>query len=282
MVSEVRCRPSGLIPWFFNLGMTLRRVAVARGQTQSVGADPAAPQLIAGKREATDDAVARPRGAIGLSDQKRPRRQGNPAGGAPETPMSFPSEGSLSTLPDTGYTHGTDVSLEYVPRESGDSLARQATSEAAVVLPQNPLPRSGAELSQSLSELRLLVQYVGQRVYRCYDDIDSLHQRLDWVQVRRELWDHLRGLDDRVAALERWVPYLQDSVRRDEETQRTLAVLRGQIDLLARLRETPPGHYPVTVPVGPPAASSAAPPSMWATLSTRGPQSLPGPGQGTA
>ncbi|GMF68711.1 unnamed protein product [Phytophthora fragariaefolia] len=144
--------------------------------------------------------------------------------------MSFPSGGSLATLPDTGNAHGTDVSLEYVPRGSGDSPARRATPEAAVVLPQSPLPRSGAvaELSQSLSQLRLLVQDVDQRVYRCCDDIDSLHQRLDWVQVPRELWDRIHGLDDRVAALERWVPYWQDSVRRDEETQRTLAVLRAR------------------------------------------------------
>ncbi|GMF64383.1 unnamed protein product [Phytophthora fragariaefolia] len=257
---------------------------MARGQTRSVGADPAAPQLIAGKREATDDAAASPWGAVDLSDQKRPRRQGNPAGGAPQTPISFPSGGSLSTLPDTGYAHGTDVLLEYVPRGSGDSPARRATPETAAVLPQSPLPRSGAvaELSQSLNQLRLLVQAVGQRVYRDCDDIDSPHQWVDWVQVPRELWDHLRGLDDRVATLERWVPYWQDSVRRNEEMQRTLAVLRGQIDLLARLREAPPGHYPVTVPVGPPGASSAPPPSASATLSTPGPQSLPGPGQGTA
>ncbi|GMF61303.1 unnamed protein product [Phytophthora fragariaefolia] len=283
--SEVRCRPCGLILSFFNLGKTLRKgVTMTRGQTRSVGADPAAPQLITGKCEATDDAVASPRGAVDLSDQKRPRRQGNPAGGAPQTPISFPSGGSLTTLPDTGYAHGSDVSLEYVPRGSGDSPARRATPEAAVVLPQSPLPRSGAvvELSQSLRQLRLLVQDVDQRVYRCCDDIDSLYQRLDWVQVPRELWDRIRGLDDRVAALERWVPYWQDSVRRDEETQRTLAVLRGQIDLLARLREAPPGHYPVTVPVGPSAASSAPPPSASAMLSTPGPQSLPGPGQGTA
>ncbi|GMF53909.1 unnamed protein product [Phytophthora fragariaefolia] len=86
-------------------------VAVARGQPRSVGADPAAPQHIAGKHEATDDGVASPRGAVDLSDQKRPRRQGNPAGGAPQTPMSFPSGGSLSSLPDTDYAHGTDVSL---------------------------------------------------------------------------------------------------------------------------------------------------------------------------
>ncbi|GMG17799.1 unnamed protein product [Phytophthora fragariaefolia] len=257
---------------------------MARGQIRSVGADPAAPQLIAGKREAADDAVASPRGAVDLSDQTRPRRQGNPAGGAPQTPMSFPSGGSLSTLPDTGNAHGTDVSPEYVPRGSGDSPARRATPVAATVLPQSPLPRSGAvaELSQSLSQLRLLVQDVDQRVYRCCDDLDSLHQRLDWVQVPRELWDPIHGLDDRVAALERWVPYWQDSVRRDEETQRTLAVLRGQIDLLARLREAPPGHYPVAVPVGPPDASAAPPPSASATLSTPGPQSLPVPGQGTA
>ncbi|GMF59269.1 unnamed protein product [Phytophthora fragariaefolia] len=198
--------------------------------------------------------------------------------------MSFPSGGSLATLPDTGNAHGTDVSLEYVPRGSADSPPRRATPEAAAVLPQSPLPRSGAvaELSQSLRQLRLLDQDVGQRVYRCCDDIDSLHQRLDWVQVPRELWDRIHGLDDRVAALERWVPLWQDFVRRDEEMQRTLDVLRGQIDLLARLREAPPGHYPVTVPMGPPAASSAPPPSASATLSTPGPQSLPGPGQGTA
>ncbi|GMF51803.1 unnamed protein product [Phytophthora fragariaefolia] len=66
-------------------------VAMAWDQTRSVGADPAAPQLIVGKREATDDAVASPRGAVDLSDQKRPRRQGNPVGGALQTPISFPS-----------------------------------------------------------------------------------------------------------------------------------------------------------------------------------------------
>ncbi|GMF44984.1 unnamed protein product [Phytophthora fragariaefolia] len=259
-------------------------VAVARGQPRIVGADPAETQLIAGKREATDDAVASPRGAVDLSDQKRPGRQGNPAGGAPENPMCFQSGGSLSTLPDTGYAPGTDVSLEYVPQGSDDSPARRATPEAVVVLPQSLLPRSGAvaELSQSLSQLWLLVQDADQRVYRCCDDIDSLHQRLDWVQVPRELWDHLRGLDDQVPALEHWVPYWQDSVRRDEETQRSLAVLRGQIDLLARLREAPPGHYPVTAPVGPLAASSSPFPSASVTLLAPGLQGLPGPGQGTA
>ncbi|GMF24878.1 unnamed protein product [Phytophthora fragariaefolia] len=156
--------------------------AVARGLPRSVDADPAAPQPIAGKREATDDAVASPRGAVDPSDQQRPGRQGNPAGGAPQTPMSFPSGGSLSTLPDTGYAHGTDVSLEYVPLRSGDSPARRATPEAAAVLPQSPFPRPGAvaELSQSPSQLLLLVLDVGRLGYCCCDDIDSLHQGLDW------------------------------------------------------------------------------------------------------
>ncbi|GMF47818.1 unnamed protein product [Phytophthora fragariaefolia] len=218
----------------------LRGVAVIRGQTRSVGADPAAAQLKAGKNEATDDAVASPRGAVDLSDQTRPRHQGNPAGGAPQTPMRF-RVGS-------------------------------------------PTPRPGAvaELSQSLGQLRLLVQHVDQRVYRCCDDIDSQNQRLDWVQVPRELWDHLRGLDDRVAALERWMPYWQDSVRRDEETQRTLAVLRGQIDLLARLRETPPGHDPVTAPRGAARCElGSTSKCVGDALDPRSPK-LPGPGQNTA
>ncbi|GMG18151.1 unnamed protein product [Phytophthora fragariaefolia] len=215
-------------------------------------------QLIAGKCEATDDAVASPRGAVDLSDQKRPRGQGSCRRGTSNS-HAFSEWGSLSTLPDTGYAHGTEVSIEYVLRESGDSPVRRATPKAAVVLPQSPLPRSGAvaELSQSLRQLRLLVQDVDQRVYRCCDDIDSLHERLDWVQVPHELRDRIRGLDDQVAALERWVPHWQDSVCRGEETQRTLTVLRGQIDMLDRLREAPPGHYPVTAPMGLFAASSA-------------------------
>ncbi|GMF54597.1 unnamed protein product [Phytophthora fragariaefolia] len=43
-----------------------KETAVARGQPRIVGADPAAPQTIAEKREATDDAVMSPRGAVDL------------------------------------------------------------------------------------------------------------------------------------------------------------------------------------------------------------------------
>ncbi|GMF20484.1 unnamed protein product [Phytophthora fragariaefolia] len=123
---------------------TLREVAVARGQPRGVGADPAALQPIARKREATDDAVASPRGDVDLSDQKRLRSQGNPAGGTPQTPMRFQSGGYLSTLPDVVYAHGTDVSLEYAPHDSGDSPAGRATRETGIVLPQSPRPMSGA------------------------------------------------------------------------------------------------------------------------------------------
>ncbi|GMG18333.1 unnamed protein product [Phytophthora fragariaefolia] len=159
--------------------------------------------------------------------------------------MSSPSEGSLSALPDTGFANGTDVSLEYVPHDSGDSLAHRATWEADASLPQRPLARSSVvtAFSQSLSELRALVQDVHQRGYCCCDEIDSLHQRLDWVQVPRELWDYHRG----------------------------------QIDLLACLREAPPGHYPVTAPAGLLVVSSAPLPNASLTPSTPGLLSAPGP-----
>ncbi|GMF56008.1 unnamed protein product [Phytophthora fragariaefolia] len=155
--------------------------------------------------------------------------------------MSSLSEGSLSTLPDTGFAHVIDVSLEYVPHDSGDSLAHRATREADVSLPQSPLARSSVvtAVSQNLSELWALVQEV-----HCCDDIDSLHQRLDWVQVPRELWDYHRG----------------------------------QIDLLTCLREAPPGHYPVTAPAGPLVVSSPPLPNASLTPSTSGLLGAPGPG----
>ncbi|GMF42706.1 unnamed protein product [Phytophthora fragariaefolia] len=89
--------------------------------------------------------------------------------------MSFPSGTSISTLPDTGYAPDNDVSLEHVPHDSGDSLVHLATREADASLLQSPQARSSAvnAISQSMSELRALVQDIDQRVYRCCDDIDS-------------------------------------------------------------------------------------------------------------
>ncbi|ETO66692.1 hypothetical protein F444_16222 [Phytophthora nicotianae P1976] len=86
-----------------------------------------------GKRSAPGDAVARHGGvpAPDVPDHKRPRRQGNLAGGEPQTPKRYVSEGNPSTSQDIGYDPGDVVAPQGVPRGSGARHAHRAELEGA-------------------------------------------------------------------------------------------------------------------------------------------------------
>ncbi|KAG2890239.1 hypothetical protein PC117_g24511 [Phytophthora cactorum] len=78
--------------------------APATGQSLSSAADLSSPRSSGRKRSAPGDAVARRDGALAtdVPGHKRQRRLGNPAGGEPQTPMSFVNEGNLATSQDIG------------------------------------------------------------------------------------------------------------------------------------------------------------------------------------
>ncbi|KAK1947877.1 hypothetical protein P3T76_000167 [Phytophthora citrophthora] len=103
----------------------------ATDQSLSSAASPSASHTSGEKRVSTEWSTSSPPGASDPRDQKRPRRQGSPASGAPQTPTSFGNEDTLATSPDTGYDHGGDDAPSGVPRGNGESPARRATAEEA-------------------------------------------------------------------------------------------------------------------------------------------------------
>ena len=90
------------------------RDVLIQGQSGSSSADLGLPATSAGKRGATDVA------AVDQRDQKRQRRQGSPAGGAPHTPKSSVSVDIPATSPDTGYSRCGDAASRDAPHDSGD------------------------------------------------------------------------------------------------------------------------------------------------------------------
>ncbi|EGZ19808.1 hypothetical protein PHYSODRAFT_496191 [Phytophthora sojae] len=185
--------------------------AVAQGQPRSNVADPAAPQLIAGKRGTTGVPALSPRGAGDQADQKCPRRLGNLGGGAPQTPMSSRSEGTLATSQDTGFDPGTAASPGGAPHGNVDPHAHRAEPVEAAV---GPYATQGEllEARQQAGRLRDHIHDVDARLGRTATELDELAERTRWIEVPRE-----RG-------------------RELGELQRQQAVLQGQLDLLARMQ----------------------------------------------
>ncbi|EGZ05120.1 hypothetical protein PHYSODRAFT_534699, partial [Phytophthora sojae] len=245
--------------------------AVAQGQPRSKVADPAAPQLIAGNRGTTGVPALSPRGAGDQADQKRPRRLGSLGGGAPQTPMSCRSEGTLAISPDTGFDPGTAASPGGAPHGNADSHAHRAEPVEAAVGPfatQDEL----LETRQQAGRLRDHIHDVDARLGRTATELDQLAERTQWIEQRgRELG----------------------------ELQRQQAVLQGKLDLLARMQAptaAPPAPVALAVPVAPPApilppvpavpalmvASSTPATSVPVTSSPSVPPSAPPSGPGTA
>ncbi|ETI30539.1 hypothetical protein F443_22339 [Phytophthora nicotianae P1569] len=108
----------------------LEPAAPATGQSLSSAADLSSSHS-SGKRSAPGDAVARHGGVLApnVPDHKRPRRQGNLAGGKPQTPKRYVSEGNASTSPEIGYDPGDVVAPQGVPRGSGARNAHRAELE---------------------------------------------------------------------------------------------------------------------------------------------------------
>ncbi|EGZ29092.1 hypothetical protein PHYSODRAFT_468991 [Phytophthora sojae] len=206
--------------------------AVAQGLPRSNVADPAAPQLIAGKRGTAGVPALSPRGAGDQADQKRPRRLGSLGGGAPQTPMSSRSEGTLAISPDTGFDPGTAASPGGAPHGNVDSHAhRVGPVEAAVgsFAAQSEL----LEVRQQAGRLRDHIHNVDARLVRTATELDELAERTRWIEMPRAQ----RG-------------------RELGELQRQRAVLQGQLDLLARMQAptaAPPAPAAPAVPAAPPA-----------------------------
>ncbi|EGZ13122.1 hypothetical protein PHYSODRAFT_510933 [Phytophthora sojae] len=205
--------------------------AAAQGQPRSNVADPADPQLIAGKRGTAGVPALSPRGAGDQADQKRPRRLGSLGGGSPQTPMSSRSEGTLTISPDTGFDPGTAALPGGAPHGNIDSHSHGAEPVEAAV---GSFATQGEllEARQQAGRLRDHIHDVDARLGRTVTELDELAERTRWIEVPREVCDRLGALED-------WQ-----------------AVLQGQLDLLARMQApnaAPPAPAALAVPAAPPA-----------------------------
>ncbi|EGZ12528.1 hypothetical protein PHYSODRAFT_336951 [Phytophthora sojae] len=205
--------------------------AVAQGHPRRNVADPAAPQLIAGKRGMAGVPALSPRGAGNQGDQKRPRRLGNPGGGVPQTPMG-----------------------------SGNSHAHRA---APVEDEPSRLPTFDElrETRQQADRLRDHVHDIDAPLARCATDLDRLAECLEWLGVPREVWDRLGTLENDFVRLNGWVNYFRDREERHArefaELQRHQALLQGQLELLARMQASPTAPPALAAPAVPAALPPA-------------------------
>ncbi|ETI44333.1 hypothetical protein F443_10965, partial [Phytophthora nicotianae P1569] len=124
---EVSTHPA---PAASTVARSLEPAGPATGQSLSSAADLSSSHS-SGKSSAPGDAVARHGGvpAPDVPDHKRPRRQGNLAGGEPQPPKSYVSENNPSTSQDIGYDPGDIVAPQGVPHGSGAPLAHRAEHE---------------------------------------------------------------------------------------------------------------------------------------------------------
>uniref|UniRef100_M4B714 Uncharacterized protein n=1 Tax=Hyaloperonospora arabidopsidis (strain Emoy2) TaxID=559515 RepID=M4B714_HYAAE len=99
---------------------------VAAGAGQTVTTNPPTHTTSGGKRPWSRDDP-------GHDVQKHPRRMGNLAEGVSRTTMSFPTQGTLATLPDTGIGHDDDVVSVVSQHETDDSHAHRAASRVTGV-----------------------------------------------------------------------------------------------------------------------------------------------------
>ena len=81
----------------------------------------------------SDGKRPRSRDDPGHDVQKHPRRIGNLAEGVSSTPMSFQTQGTLATLPDTGIGHDDGIVSVVSRHENEDSHAHRAASGVAGV-----------------------------------------------------------------------------------------------------------------------------------------------------
>ena len=115
--------------------------------------------------------------------QKHQRRTGNLAGVEPQTPMSFPTRGNPSTLPDTGIDLCDDVAQVAVPRGNGGSLSHQAASVVAgvpvedhekLVLQVKALQEALAETQSAMDAMRARIQLLEHGLTRSEAHVDLL------------------------------------------------------------------------------------------------------------
>ncbi|KAG4039893.1 hypothetical protein PC123_g24559 [Phytophthora cactorum] len=146
--------------------------APATGQSLSSAADLSSPRSSGRKRSAPGDAVARRDGALAtdVPGHKRQRRLGNPAGGEPQTPMSFVNE---------------------EPAEDEPRLDPRAASHHDVIV-----------LDQRVRSLSSFVHDANASHARLAEDLEEMHRRVDWFEA-------LSALQNRVVDLERQVARLQ-------------------------------------------------------------------------
>ena len=244
-------------------------VSTSAGQSRSSAANPAAPPPNV-KRGSTAAAATGPR--PDGRDQKRPRRQGNLAGGAPRTPTSSASVDNPSTLQDTGFDPGDDVALKDDPHESGDRPARRATPAAADshASPEFVTRSEFSSLTRRLNRHSERFREILETLDRYDNDIRELHERVDWVETPVDVPRRLRALEF------------------------GLAELRGSVGVLTGLqRPAAPAPQPLAVPsaasaaqplAAPPLASASAPieANVSSMLAEPAHSSSPAPGPGKA
>ncbi|KAG4054529.1 hypothetical protein PC123_g10342 [Phytophthora cactorum] len=189
--------------------------APATGQSMGSAADLSSPRSSGGKRSQPGDAAARHGGALAtdVPGHKRQRRLSNPAGGEPQTPMSFVNEGNLGTSQDIGYDPGDDAAPHGVPRDSGAQHARRAepVEDEPRLDPRAASHHDMIVLYQRVRSLSSFVHDANASHARLAEDLEEMHRRVDRFETPS-------ALQNRAVDLERQV-----------------AQLHGQLDLLLRL-----------------------------------------------
>ncbi|KAG2904630.1 hypothetical protein PC115_g14906 [Phytophthora cactorum] len=180
--------------------------APATGQILRSAADLSSPRSSGGKRSAPGDAVARRDGdlATDVPGHKRQRRLGNPAGGEPQTPMSFVNEGNLATSQDIGYDPGDNAAPQGVPRDSGAHHARR--EEPAEDEPRLD-PRAASHhdvivLDQRVRSLISFVHDANASHARLAEDLEEMYRRMDWFEAPSALQNRVVDLERQVARLQ--------------------------------------------------------------------------------
>uniref|UniRef100_M4BK35 Uncharacterized protein n=1 Tax=Hyaloperonospora arabidopsidis (strain Emoy2) TaxID=559515 RepID=M4BK35_HYAAE len=110
--------------------------------------------------------------------QKHPRSMGNLAEGVSRTPMGFPTQGTLATLPDTGISHDDDVVSVFSRHETDDSYAHRAACVGVAGVPV-------ADHEKLILEVKGLQETLGK--IRCMlDAMKSCLQVMERAQTRSE------------------------------------------------------------------------------------------------
>ncbi|KAG2931276.1 hypothetical protein PC117_g13523 [Phytophthora cactorum] len=162
--------------------------APATGQSMGSAADLSSPRSSGGKRSQPGDAAARHGGALAtdVPGHKRQRRLSNPAGGEPQTPMSFVNEGNLGTSQDIGYDPGDDAAAHGVPRDSGAQHARRAepVEDEPRLDPRAASHHDMIVLYQRVRSLSSFVHDANASHARLAEDLEEMHRRVDRFETR--------------------------------------------------------------------------------------------------